>query len=189
VAEIIHYQDPMSRAMRPQRVLAAFGIPHTKVHIAPRAGDHKKPEYAAIHPLQRVPALKHGDVLIVESGAICLYLADLFAEKMNTPKPGTPERARFYEWIFFLQTTLEPLAILGFEPSKKEEASQKVRDILDGFASKFVGPFVLGAQFSVADVILETELSWCRMMGIFPAGLEPYDDFMKRMAQRSTAGQ
>ena len=185
MAEIIHYQDPMSRAVRSQRVLDAFDIPHTKIHVDIRAGGHNQPEYAAVHPLRHVPALRHGDTLIVESGAICLYLADLFAEKMNTPKPGTPERARFYEWLFFLQTTLEPLAIPGYDPSKKEEAAGKVRGALQGFAGKFVGPFVLGEQFSVADVILETELGWYQMLGLFPAGLEPYAGFMKRMAERS----
>ena len=185
--EIIHYQDPQSRAMRTQRLLDAFDIPHTSVLVELRKGDNKNPDYAAIHPYQRVPALKYGDVTIVESGAIQLFLADVFAEKMNTPKLCTPERARLYEWLFFLQTTLEPLAVQAYDPAKKDASKVQIRDLLHRMAVKFVGPFVLGEQFSVADVIVHSDLSWYQIMDLYPHELEPYDGFMKRMAERAQA--
>ena len=182
--EIIHYQDPQSRAMRSQAILDAFEIPHQKVFVDIRKGEHKAAEYKAIHPSQRVPALKHGETVIIESGAITLYLADLFAEKMKTPSIGTPARGRLYEWLFFLQTTLESHAIQAFDPTRKEEAKVKIRELLSDMAVKFVGPFVLGEDFSVADVILHTELAWYKMMDLYPEGLEPYDGFMQRYSQR-----
>lgn len=182
MAEIVHYCDPQSRAMRSQRVLEVFEIPHRTELMQLRQGDAKKPGYEKIHPLRRVPALQHGDVTIIESGAICLYLADLFPEKMKTPRPGTPERARLYEWMFFLQTTLEPVVMGTFEnPDKKPEAAAKVRELLEAMVGKFKGPYVLGEEFTVADVILHTELDWYRMMGFFPQGLEPYETFMNTM--------
>ena len=181
MAELIHYSDPQSRGMRTQMLLDVFQIPHRSELIEIRKGAHKTPEYAKIHPQQRVPALQHGDLTIIESGAISLYLADLFPEKMNTPRPGTPERARLYEWIFFLQTSLEPSAMKGFNPETKEEAKAEIRRLLATMGDRIQGPFVLGAEFSVVDVIVFCELSWYQMMGLFPEGLEPYEKFMQTM--------
>ena len=184
MADIIHYSDPQSRGMRTQMLLDVFQIPHRTELVELRKGDHKKPEYAQIHPYQRVPALKHGDTTVIESGAITLYLADLFPEKMNTPKPGTPERARLYEWVFFLQTTLEPFAMKGFNPETKEEAKTEIAKLLATMAGHITGPYVLGEQFSVVDVILFCELSWYQMMGLYPEGQPAYDKFMEVVKDR-----
>jgi glutathione S-transferase len=179
MAELIHYTDPQSRGMRTQMLLDVFQIPHRRETVELRKGDHKKPEYAKIHPYQRVPALQHGDTTVIESGAISLYLADLFAEKMNTPRPGTPERALLYEWVFFLQTTLEPYAMKSFHPDNKAEAKEEIGKLLATMGERIKGPFVLGEQFSVADVILFCELSWYQMMGLYPEGQPAYDQFMQ----------
>lgn len=178
MADIIHYTDPQSRGMRTQMLLDVFQIPHQKVVMELRKGEHRTPEYARIHPYQRVPALKHGDITVIESGAITLYLADLFPEKMNTPKPGTPERARLYEWLFFLQSTLEPSAIKAFDPAKKDEGKAEIQKLLSVMGGRIQGPFVLGEQFSLLDVILFCEFSWYQMMGLYPEGLDFLDRFM-----------
>jgi glutathione S-transferase len=176
--EIIHYTDPQSRALRTQSLLDLYQIPHRKVLVELRKGAHKEPGYAKIHPYRRVPALQHGELIIVESGAITLYLADLFADKMHTPAVNTPERARLYEWVFFLQSTLEPIVMEAFDPAKKEASKLKIRELLEAMATRFKGPFVLGAQFTVLDVILSTELGWYKMMDLMP-DLEPYTNFVK----------
>lgn len=186
MSDLIHYQDPQSRALRTQAVLNFYAIPHQNVLVDIRKGDNKKPEYLKIHPHGRVPAIQHNDQVILESGAITLYLADLYADKMNTPKPATPERARLYEWMFFLHGSLEPQAMLGFRPETKEKGQQEVRRLLEGMASRLEGPHVLGEQFSVLDVILYTELAWYRMIGLFPDGLEPFETFMKTHAEQIT---
>ena len=186
MSELIHYQDPQSRAVRTQTLLNFYNIPHKNVLIDIRKGDNKKPEYLKIHPHGRVPAIEQNGQVILESGAITLYLADLYADKMNTPKPGTPDRARFYEWMFFLHGSLEPQAMLGFNPETKEKGQKEVRRLLEGMASRLQGPHVLGEQFSVVDVVLYTELAWYKMIGLFPDGLEPFETFMKTHAERMT---
>lgn len=185
MSKLIHYSDPMSRGMRTQALLEYYDIPHESVLVELRKGGHKEPGYDKIHPYRRVPALQDGDFTLVESGAITLYLADKFADKMNTPAVGTPERGRFYEWMFFLQTTLEAEAMKGFNPDTKEEGKTNIRALLQSMASHFKGPFVLGDRQTVIDVVLRTELSWYQMMGLFPEGLEPYDSFMKRVSAQS----
>lgn len=186
--KIIHYMDPQSRAMRSQMLLDHYQIPHEKVQMELRKGDHRKPEYKEVHPYQRVPALRYGDFTIVESGAIVLFLADVFAEKMNTPKIGTPERAMLYEWVLFTQSTLEPEAIKSFDPAQKDAAKAKIRELLEAMATRFRGPYVLGEQHSVLDVILQVELTWYQLLGLFPEDLEPYAGFMKRVSPQVSAG-
>ena len=182
--EIVHYYSPQSRGIRTHQLLSYYDIPHRDELIDLQLGQHKTEEYRQIHPYARVPALKHGDLVLVESGAITMYLADVFADKMNTPKLGTPERARFYEWMFFLQSTLEQVAVTSFDPSKKDEAIKQVRELLRAMATRFGGPHVLGEQESVLDVILFTEMAWYRMIGLFPEDLEPYASFMRAKEEK-----
>lgn len=160
-------------------LLDHYQIPHEKVLIDFHKGEHRTPEYLQIHPYGRIPALRLDDITIVESGAITLYLADVYAEKMNTPAVGTPERARLYEWVLFIHSTLEPEAIKSFDPAQKDAATAKVRELLQAMASRFQGPFALGATESVLDVILHVEFTWYQMLGLFPDDLEPYATFMK----------
>lgn len=182
--EITLYTDPMSRGMRVQAILDAFEIPHTTKILQLKEGDHKKPEYLAINPAGRVPTLTYGDLTLVESGAICLFLADLFGDKLNTPKVGTPERALLYQWVLFLQTTLEGSAMKGFDPSTKAQGQQEIAQLLPTMASRLKGPFVLGEQFSVLDVILHCEFSWYKMMDLFPNGLEPFETHYQAVSAR-----
>lgn len=184
MSELIHYQDPQSRAVRTQTLLNFYDIPHKNVLIDIRKGDNKTPDYLKIHPHGRVPAIDYNGQVIIESGAITLFLADLYADKMNTPRPGTPERATLYEWMFFLHASLEPQAMLGFNPETKAKGISEVRRLLEGMAGRVKSPHVLGSQFSLLDVILYTELAWYKMIGLFPEGLEPYETFMKSHSER-----
>lgn len=184
MSELIHYQDPQSRAVRTQTLLNFYDIPHKNVLIEIRKGDNKKPEYLKIHPHGRVPAIEHNGQVIIESGAITLYLIDTFSDKIKGPKVGTPERAKLYEWLFFVQASLEPQAMLGFNPETRAKGFAEVKRLLEGMAGRLAGPHVLGNEFSVLDVILYTELAWYKAIGLFPDGLEPFEGFMKRHAER-----
>ncbi len=170
--------------MRTQALLNFYDIPHKNVLIDIRKGDNKSADYLKIHPHGRVPALSYDGQVIIESGAITLFLADLYADKMNTPKPGTPERALLYEWMLFCHASLEPQATLGFNPETKARGQAEVRRLLEGMASRLKGPHVLGEQFSLLDVILYTELAWYKTIGLYPEGLEPFDTFMQSHHER-----
>lgn len=184
MSEIIHYQDPQSRAVRTQTLLNFYDIPHKNVLIDIRKGDNKKDDYLKIHPHGRVPAIAYNGQVILESGAITLFLGDLYADNMNTPKVGTPERALLYEWLFFFHASLEQQAMAGFNPETKEKAASEVRRLLEGMGSRLKGPHVLGEQFSLLDVIVYTELAWYKAIGLYPEGLEPFDTFMKSHQER-----
>lgn len=180
--KLIHYSHPQSRGMRTSALLKHFDIPHEYVEIDFRSGANKTEEYLKIHPLGKVPALRHGDNVVIESGAITLYLADVCAEEMKAPAPGTPERGLLYQWLFFLQTTLEPVAMKGYGLEDKSETRAEIKPLLEGMQSRIRGPFILGEEFGMLDVVLFVELGWYRAMGFYPEGLDFYDDYLSRVA-------
>src|SRR5438045_3786801 len=99
------YYVPMTRSNRPRWMLEELGVPYELVRLDPKKGENQTPEYLAINPTGKVPSLVDGEVKMFESAAIVAYLADKF-QKL-APPVGTPERAAYYQWLFFGMTTLE----------------------------------------------------------------------------------
>ncbi len=184
MAKLTLYSHPHSRGIRVQKLLEVFEIPHDLKTVDFHSGETRTPEYLKIHPYGRVPALVHGETTVLESGAITLYLADAFPAEIKAPTPGTLERARLYEWVLFFQSTLEQVAVESFAAEDKSKSVEKIRDLLSAMAGRFVGPYVLGEEFTMLDVVLNVELSWYRITGIYPDGLEPYESFLNRTNHR-----
>lgn len=175
MAELIHYSNPQSRGIRTQVLLDYYDIPHRTEVIDFTSKQNRSEDYLKIHPYGRVPALRDGDLILVESGAITLYLADKYADKMGTPAPNTPQRARLYEWLFFFQSTLEPVATESFASEDKSEARDKVKTLLQAMRSRYQGPYALGGQLTLLDLIIACELHWYKLIGLYPEGLDIYD--------------
>ncbi len=104
-----HYFNPRSRAATTDWMLKELDAPHEQIVIDFQAGEQNSPEYRAINPMGKVPALVDGDTVVTETAAICAYLADKFAEKGFAPPPGSTERGKYYRYLFFTHVTLEPL--------------------------------------------------------------------------------
>ena len=101
----ILYTNPRSRGRIVRWMLEEVGCPYT-VEIVGYGPPMKSPEYLAINPMGKVPALVHGGQVITESGAICAYLADAFPEAGLAPPAG--ERGAYYRWLFFAAGCVEP---------------------------------------------------------------------------------
>lgn len=83
-------------------MLEEVGADYTVKTLEFGGGDMKGPEYLAINPMGKVPAIKHRDVVVTEVAAICAWLADRFPEKNLAPGLHAPERGGYYRWLFFL---------------------------------------------------------------------------------------
>lgn len=180
--ELVHYSHPQSRGARTMALLKTFDIPHEYVEIDFPAKANRTEEYLKVHPLGRVPALKVNGEVVIESGAITLYLVDLFGDKMKAPAPGTSDRALLYQWLFFFQSTMEPVAVKGYAVGNGSAVQPEIKELLEGMQSRIRGPFALGDEFSVLDVVLFVELGWYRMMNFYPQGLDFYDEYLARVA-------
>ncbi|MFI5396383.1 MAG: glutathione S-transferase family protein [Candidatus Binatia bacterium] len=172
------YHAAQTRSVRPRWLLEEIGAPYTLARLDMSKGEHKSPEYMKIHPHGAVPALIDGNTALFESAAICAYLADKYPEKHLAPAVGTPARGLYYQWMFYTMATLEPPVIEVLlhtmmlpEAERSAAAAEagrtKFKQVAQVLEQALSGKnFILGDQFSAADVMVGSTLTWAQMMGI-----------------------
>src|SRR5579862_1893341 len=104
--ELTLYTHPMSRGRIARWMLEEVGQPY-RIEVLDYATSMKAPAYLAINPMGKVPALRHGDVVVTEVAAICAYLADAFPQAKLAPPPGDRRRGPYYRWMFFAAGPVE----------------------------------------------------------------------------------
>jgi glutathione S-transferase len=170
---LIFYTNPMSRGRIVRWMLEEIGEPYETV-VLDYGTTMKSPEYLAINPMGKVPALKHGDVVVTECAAICAYLADAFPDKGLAPPPTSRKRGPYYRWLFFGAGPVDTAAVnkaLGFEvPEDRRRATgygsiEEVASALEQAVAE--GPYLLGDRFSAADVYLGSQIAWGVEFGSF----------------------
>jgi glutathione S-transferase len=170
-------------------MLEELGQPYDIKLLRLSQGDNMKPDYLAINPMGKVPALKHGDTVITEGAAICTYLADEFPDaKLNIPV-GTPRRGVYLKWLFFGPSCIEP-AVIDRAAPRKEPARRGMLgygdfDTVMNVVAKAVeqGPWLMGEQFTAADVIVGANIRWGMMFKMIPERKE-FSDYAARIAAR-----
>src|SRR5688500_9911678 len=111
MTDLIFYTHPMSRGRIVRWMLEEVGQPYETLTLGYDTS-MKSPEYLAINPMGKVPAIKHGETVVTEGAAICAYLADAFPQKNLAPPHGDPRRGPYYRWMFFAAGPIEA-AITG----------------------------------------------------------------------------
>lgn len=166
VAELVFHTNPISRGRIARWMLEEVGQPY-RTEIVEYGAAMKDPAFLAINPMGKVPVLTHGGVVVTETAAICTYLADAFPESQLAPKPGDPLRGTYYRWMFFAAGPFESAITnesLGFAVPRERQAMAgygsitAVTDVLEHAVSQ--GPFLLGEQFSAADVYLGSQIGF-----------------------------
>jgi len=190
------YHSQQSRSVRPRWLLEELGVPYDVVRLDLAAGEQKKPEFLRINPNGAVPALVDDDLTLFESAAICQYLADKYPEKRLAPPVGTPARGLYYQWIHFAMSGLEPPIIAIFLhtiqrpeaeriPKVAAEARPQLQAALRVVENALAGrQFILGNEFTAADVMLGSTLGWARMMGMVSDDLPNVGAYITRCADR-----
>jgi glutathione S-transferase len=183
------YHAAPSRSSIVLWMLEELGEPYDIKLLKLGAGDNLKPEFLAINPMGKVPTLKHGDTVITESAAICTFLADEYPKaKLNVPV-GAPGRGVYLKWLFFGPSCIEP-AIIDRASPRKEEARRAMLgygdfDTVMNVTAKAVekGPWLMGAQFTAADVIIGSNIRFGMMFKMLPERKE-FLDYAARIAAR-----
>lgn len=162
--ELTFYTNPMSRGRIARWMLEEVGAQYETV-LLEYDTTMKAPEYLAINPMGKVPAIKHGDTVVTEAAAICAYLADTFPDAGLAPSAA--ERGAYYRWLFFAAGPLESAAVnraLGLEvPAEKAAMSGygQFAHVMDALEQALSGrSFIAGDRFTAADVYLGAHLSW-----------------------------
>jgi glutathione S-transferase len=190
MAKLTLYHAAPSRSSITRWMLEEVGEPYDIHLLSLSKGDNRAPEYLAVNPMGKVPALRHGDVVITEAAAICAYLADEFPRaKLNVPI-GDPRRGVYLKWLFFGPSCIEPAMTDRAFPRKEEPRRamlgygdfDTVIDVLTKAVTK--GPYLMGEQFTAADVIIGSTLRWGTMFKLLPERPE-FAAYIGRLAQRS----
>ena len=189
MADLTLYHAAPSRSSIVHWMLEEIGEPYDIHLVSFKKGENRTPDYLAVNPMGKVPALRHEDVTITETAAICTYLADAFpGAKLNVPI-GDARRGPYLKWLFFGPGCIEP-AIMDRAFPRKEEARraalgygdfETVTDVMAKAVSK--GPYLLGDQFTAADVVIGSTLRWGMMFKLLPERAE-FVDYTARLAKR-----
>jgi len=189
MAKLTLYHAAPSRSSITRWMLEEIGEPYDIHLLSLSKGDNRSLEYLAVNPMGKVPALKHGDTVITEGAAICAYLADEFPRaKLNVPI-GTPRRGVYLKWLFFGPSCIEAAVIDCASPRK--EAPRRAMlgygdfDTVMDVTAKAVatGPYLMGEQFTAADVVIGSTLRWGMMFKLLPERPE-FMAYVNRFAAR-----
>jgi glutathione S-transferase len=170
--ELILYTNPMSRGRIARWMLEEVGEPY-ETEVLDYGTTMKASAYLAVNPMGKVPALRHGDVVVTEAAAICAYLADAFPRAGLAPEPGSRLRGPYYRWLFFAAGPLEAAvtnkALNYPAPEGRGQAMagygsyDAVMSALAGAVSR--GDYLVGDRFTAADLYVGAHISWGLMFG------------------------
>lgn len=188
------YTHPMSRGRVARWMLEETGLPYEEV-LLEYGTTMKSPEYLAINPMGKVPALRQGDVVIAENAAICLHLAELAPDKALMPPLGSALRGACYRWLFFAAGPLESfLTARKYGPLAPtvEAGYGNEADLMHTLELAVAGKSHLaGNSFTAADLYLSSLLGFYMRFGMLErkAVLEDYalPHLQRPAAQRANA--
>ncbi|HEX7435955.1 MAG TPA: glutathione S-transferase [Caldimonas sp.] len=185
---VTFFHSPNTRSSGVLALLEELGADYDLHVLNMKAGEQRKPEYLAVNPIGKVPAIRHGDALVTEQGAVFLYLADLFPQAGLAPPIGDPLRGPYLRWLFFYGSSFEPAVVdraMKREPAPASTSPygdyETMLGTLTGQLEK--GPYLLGERFSAADVLWGTALAWTTMFKLVPE-LPVIKAYIDRVAAR-----
>ena len=186
------YTNPMSRG-RIVRWMLEEAACHYETVLLEYGTSMKAPEYLAINPMGKVPAIRHGETVVTEAAAICAYLADAFPDAGLAPPPGNPRRGPYYRWLFFAAGPVEAVVTgkaLGLlaPPDKKTMAGYgSYEEVLDAVEQAVGGDgYLCGDQFTAADLYLGSQLGFGMRFGMIEAR-GAFTDYVGRLMERPAA--
>jgi len=151
------HHHPYSRAASVVWMLEEVGAAYELSFVDIMAGAQKSDDFLGKNPMGKLPVIEDGDVIVTESAAIGLYLADRYAPGTLAPALDAPERGTYYRWCLFAPSVIEPGAVAKSSGAQQRESSvgwgnyeAMLRSMETAIAS---GEFVLGDSFSMADII------------------------------------
>ncbi|HQT65651.1 MAG: glutathione S-transferase [Acidocella sp. 20-57-95] len=191
---IIFYTNPVSRGRMVRWMLEEVGQPY-ETQVLGYGTSMKSPEYLAINPMGKVPAIRHGDVVVTEVAAICTYLADGFPEAGLAPPPGSPARGAYYRWLFFAAGPVEAALTnkaCGFEvPADKRFMAGfgSFDDAMNVLAHAVSATeYLAGDQFSAADLYVSSQISFGLRFGMITPRPE-FSAYWDRIKTRPAAAR
>lgn len=190
------YYYPDNASLAPHILLREVGAEHELMLVDRKSEAQKSPDYLALNPAGRIPTLVHGELVLFESPAICIYIAESHAGSGLIPQDGA-ERAKFFQWMMYLTNTLQAELMVYCYPEKhttdpsgatavKAAHEARVTDMLALLDRQLDGrDYLLGHTLSACDPFLFMLAHWCGRFALPPLSFPHLGAFMRRMAART----
>ena len=186
------YTNPMSRGRIVRWMLEEIGEPYETV-VLDYGTTMKSPDYLAVNPMGKVPAIRYGDTIVTEGAAICAFLADMFPDRGLAPPSGNPKRGPYYRWLFFAAGPVEA-AVTNRTLKVEVSAEQRgfvgygcYEDTIDALERAILpGPYICGDQFTAADLYVGAHIGWGMMFGSIDKR-PVFEDYVGRIRSRPAA--
>ena len=195
----LHYY-PGNASLIPHVLLEELGLPFELQYVDRAQSAQKSPDYLRLNPNGLIPVLADGSLVLYETAAICLHLADANPQAGLAPAPGSAERAHCYKWLAWMTNTLQAALIIYFYPERwmdegngagaaelKRHAEAKIGAMLDQLDAQFAAhgkDWLLGARYSVADPYAFVLCRWTRGFARPARSLPHLKPFLERMLAR-----
>ena len=177
------FYAPQTRSPRAIWMLEEAGVDYELELVDIRAEDRQdSAEFRNASPMGKVPALIDGDAAMSESAAICLYIADRYAPGKLAPAFDDAIRGKFLYWLMYTPAVVEPAMSEVFnkiEPNKGRSGWGDFPTMIATWESALAGnDWILGGEFSAADVMLGSSAAFMKMFDMLPdsAALNAYAD-------------
>lgn len=163
------YFNPRSRAVIAKWMLDECGAQYELVPIDLQKREHKTPEFLAINPAGKLPALVDGQSRVFENAAICLYLAEKFPEAHLAPPIGAPERGRYLSLMVYSTSQLEPSMgdvrlNVPTQPQRGWTDYPSTLNVIEREVGQ--GPWLFGDWFTAADIMIGSIFIYMRVLGV-----------------------
>lgn len=185
----LHY-FPSNASFAPHVLLHELGVPFQLQLVDRTQNAQKSPAYLKLNPNGLIPVLVQGDLVLYETAAILMHLADTHPQAQLAPPLGSAERAHCYKWMFWLSNTMQATMMQYYYPERwvaeghsegaaqvKAFAEARLGDCLaqlDALLAGHGGPWLLGAAYSVADPLAFMLCRWTRGFQSRPARDYPH---------------
>ena len=185
------FHSPQSRSSGVVALLEELGVPYTLRVVDLSKEEQSAPDFLAINPLGKVPALQDGSAVVTEQVAIFLHLADLFPAAGLAPGLQDQLRGPYLRWMVFYAAAFEPALVdkaRGHDPGRRGMSPYgSYEAVIDTIVAGLQpGPYLLGSTVSAADVLWGGALAWTMQFGLVPPH-PVLQDYVARMAARPGA--
>jgi glutathione S-transferase len=173
----IIFGDKGSGAFSAEAALAEVGAPYEFKTISLEKNEQRSPEFLAINPSGKMPAVRlpEGQIL-TESLAILLTVADHFPNARLLPPQASPERGTAYRWLAFMASEIYPMVEISDYPERfapegdeavalRRRAKERIRDRLLIVERQVAGPWFLPSGFSILDIYAAMFSRWRNTIG------------------------
>lgn len=190
------YYYPSNASFAPHACLEEAGAAYELVLVDRATDGHKSADYRRLNPSGRIPTLVDGDLVLFETAAICLHIADRHPDSGLAPAPMTTARSVLHKWLFYLATTVQAEILVWFYPERyatddagvavvKAGAHARLADMLAILDEAIgAGPYLMGDDFTLLDPYLAMLCRWAAKAGCGPRGYANIGPYLDRVIAR-----